>query len=61
MQNTLYVRQKGGRRLEERRAAFQRGRPPGPKRAEKPRFFRKTTGRMVWNAQRFKLFNLKLL
>ena len=29
--------------------------PPGPKWAEKPRFFRETTGRMVGNAQRFKL------
>ena len=29
--------------------------PPGQKRAENPRFFRETTGRMVGNAQRFKL------
>ena len=29
--------------------------PPGPKWAEKPRFFRETTGRMVWNAKHFKL------
>ena len=28
--------------------------PPGPNRAERPRFFRETTGRMVWNAKRSK-------
>ena len=28
---------------------------PGPKRAAKPRFFHETSGRMVWNAQHFKL------
>ena len=41
--------------------AFEKGKmrgggtaPPDPKWAEKPRFFRETTGRMVWNAKRFK-------
>ena len=29
--------------------------PPGPKWAEKPRFFRETTGRMVWNGKHSKM------
>ena len=30
-------------------------RRPGPNQAEKTRFFRETTGYMVWNAKHFKL------